>query len=321
MTAVTFPINILDFQRRFTNERACWDYLRRVRWPHGFRCPYDGSRALSFIRTRKVWECLEGHHIGVITDTVMHKTHMPLQMWFWAAYLVSTQKAGLSAWNLAKQLGIRYETAYMMLQRLRAGMVCPERAKVSGVIEVDEAYVSAGRMRSTRRIRGRGRASIKPLVVCAVQSRGKTAGQIRIRRIKTHSAEYLERFICDYVTKGSTVVTDGLPSYSGLRRLGYRHVVRRGVSSVEIARQLPHVHRAFSNLKAWLIGTHHGVSGKHLQAYLNEFAFRYNHRGNLFRAFKLVLGLGAIQEGPEYEQLYSAGQRGGWKHPAARQCV
>jgi transposase-like protein len=249
----------------------------------------------------------------------MHKTHIPLQMWFWAAYLVSTQKNGLSAWNLAKQIGIRYESAYMMLQRLRAGMVCPERAKIFGTVEIDEAYVSAGRMRKAKR--GRGRGSAKPLVVCAVQVKGRFAGQLRIRRIKSHSAEHLERFACDYISKGSTIITDGLPSYSGLRRLGFRHVVRRGVSSMEVAKQLPHIHRAFSNLKAWLIGTHHGVSSKHLQAYLNEFAFRYNHRGNLFRAFKLVLGLGAIQEGPEYEQLYSAGQRGGWRHPTARQCI
>jgi transposase-like protein len=250
----------------------------------------------------------------------MHRSHVPLQKWFWAAYLVSTSKRGLSAWELHEQVDVHYETAYMMLQRLRAGMVCPERQKISGTIEVDEAYVSAGRMRKTRR-RGRGRATPKPLVVCAVQSRGRTAGQIRLRRIRTHSAEYLEKFVCDYIAKGSTIITDGLPSYSGLRRLGYRHVVRRGVSSVAVAEQLPHIHRAFSNLKAWLIGTHHGVSSKHLQAYLNEFAFRYNHRGNLFRAFRIVLGLGSTQEGPEYEQLYSAGQRGGRRHPIARQCA
>lgn len=151
--------------------------------------------------------------------------------------------------------------------------------------------------------------------------KGRYAGQLRIRRINSFSAENLERFVCDYVHKESTIITDGLPSYSGLSRLGFRHTVRKGESSVAVAKQLPHVHRAFSNLKAWLIGTHHGVSSKHLQAYLNEFAFRYNHRCNLFRAFKIVLGLGAIQEGPEYEQLYSAGQRGGWRHPATRQCV
>ena len=315
-----FPLNILEFQRRFSTENACWNYLRRVRWPKGFICPYDGTQSVGFTRTRSVWQCEKGHQISVTTDTVMHSSHVPLQKWFWAAYLVSTQKTGLSAWNLAQQIDVHYETAYMMLQRLRAGMVCPERAKISGVVEMDEAYVSAGRMRTAKR-RKRGRGTIKPLVVCAVQAKGRFAGQLRIRRIKSASAECLEKFACDYVTKRSTIVTDGLPSYCGLSRLGFRHAARRGTSSVEIAKQLPHVHRAFSNLKAWLIGTHHGVSSKHLQAYLNEFAFRYNHRGNLFRAFKVVLGLSSIQEGPEYEKLYSAGSRGGWTHPAARQCA
>ncbi len=315
-----FPLNILEFQRRFSTENACWNYLRRVRWPKGFICPYDNTQSVGFTRTRGVWQCQKGHQISVTTDTVMHASHIALQKWFWAAYLVSTQKTGLSAWNLAKQIGVHYETAYMMLQRLRAGMVCPERQKIFGVVELDEAFVSAGRMRSAKRP-GRGRGTRKPIVVCAVQSKGRTAGQVRIRRIQSTTAEILERFACDYIAKGSTIVTDGLPSYSGLSRLGFRHVVRRGSSSIEVAKKLPHVHRAFSNLKAWLIGTHHGVSSKHLQAYLNEFAFRYNHRGNLFRAFKIVLGLSAIQEGPEYEKLYSAGSRGGWTHPAARQCV
>src|SRR5204863_3960292 len=192
--------------------------------------------------------------------------------------------------------------------------------KISGVVEMDEAYVSAGRMRSAKR-RKIGRGSRKPIVVCAVQSRGRYAGQVRLRRIPSPSAAYLERFALDYVTKRTTVITDGHLGYFGLRSYGYRHVVKRGKSSVEVAEKLPHVHRVFSNLKAWLIGTHHGVSSKHLQAYLNEFAFRYNHRGNLFRAFKIVLGLSSIQEGPEYEKLYNAGSRGGWIHPAARQCA
>jgi transposase-like protein len=316
---MTFPRNILDFQERFSNERACWDYLRRVRWPKGFRCPYDGSKAQYFLKSINHWECLEGHRISVTTDTVMHRSHIKLRKWFWAAYLVTTQKTGISAWNLAKQIGVHYETAYMMLQRLRAGMVCPQRDKISGTVEIDEAYVSAGRGRKVRKRKGRG--TLKPLVVCAVQVKGKYAGQLRIRRITSFSSNLLQRFALDYIAKGSPIVTDGLPSYSGLRALGFKHVVRKGVDSVEVAKKLPHVHRAFSNLKTWLIGTHHGVSSKHLQAYLNEFAFRYNHRHNLFRAFNIVLGCGATQEGPEYEELYNAGHRGGWRHPATRQCT
>src|SRR5260221_6023889 len=110
-----FPLNILDFQRKFSTENACWNFLRRMRWPKGFVCPYEGTQAVGFTRTRKVWKCQQGHQISVTADTVMHSSHIKLQKWFWAAYLVSTQKVGLSAWNLAEQIGVHYETAYMMM--------------------------------------------------------------------------------------------------------------------------------------------------------------------------------------------------------------
>jgi transposase-like protein len=315
---VIFPLNILDFQQRFSSENACWQYLRRVRWPDGFRCPHDGTKAVNFIRSVRLWECEKGHRISVTAETVMHQSHIPLKKWFWAAYLASTQKTGLSALNLAAQIGVSYETAYMMLQRLRAGMVCPQGSKIRGVVEMDETYVNAGRLRKVR-IGGRGRGSVESLVIAAVQTKGE-GSQLRIRRISTHSGELIERFALDCVEQGSTIITDGLPSYSGLSELGFRHVVRRGADSKAVAKELPHIHHIFSNLKGWLIGTHHGVSQKHLQAYLNEFAFRYNHRNNPFRAFGVVLGLGSAQWGPQYEDVYNADRKGGWHHAETRQC-
>ena len=97
--------------------------------------------------------------------------------------------------------------------------------------------------------------------------------------------------------------------------IGYAHTVMKGSSSVEVAQQLVHVHRVFSNLKTWLNGTHHGVSAKHLQAYLNEYAFRYNRRRKPMAAFQRLLGLGSHLEGPTYEGLYATGRRGAWRHP------
>ena len=163
---MTFPLNILEFQRRFSTENACWNYLRRVRWPKGFVCPYDGTQSVGFTQTRSVWQCQRGHQISVTTDTVMHRTRVPFVKWFWAAYLVTTSKTGLSAWELHEQIDVGYETAYMMLQRLRAGMVCPEREKICGTVEVDEAYVSAGRGRKVRKRRGRG--TPKPQLSCVL---------------------------------------------------------------------------------------------------------------------------------------------------------
>jgi len=243
----------------------------------------------------------------------MHRSHLPLTKWFWAAYLVTTQTPGISAMVLHRQVGVGYETAYMMLQRLRAGMVNPGRTKLSGAVQVDEAFISAGYARKATRKRGRGTS--KPMVIAGVEVRGTIAGRVRLRQIGSASEDHIRGFLESHVEKGSTIITDGLQPYRSAPAWGYRHIVKSGPTQVDTAKQLAHVHRVFSNLKAWLVGTHRGVSPKHLQAYLNEYMFRYNRRGNPQAAFLAVLGISTHREGPTYKGLYTVGEPRGWAHP------
>jgi len=236
-----------------------------------------------------------------------------LTKWFWAAYLASTQTPGISGTVLSRQIGVSYETAYMMLQKLRVAMVEPQRGQLSGTIEVDEAFVSAGRMRDED-VRRRGRGTAKPLVAAAVEVSKRKIGQVRLRHIKSGSAAHLMPFIEEYVEEGSVVITDAWAGYRSLAKRGFDHVVVEAEDEEQAAEKIPHVHTIFSNLKAWLIETHHGVSSKHLQAYLNEFAFRYNTRKDPQGAFLAVLQVGMRVEGPRYEQLYGVGEKGGWVH-------
>ena len=302
-----FPRTFIEFVRRFPNDDACWHYLVKSRWPDGFECP-EGHPG-SFIATRKLFQCSDGHQWSATSGTVMHATHMPICTWFWAAYLMTTQTPGVSALQLARQLDLNYETAYMMLQKLRAGMVNPLRERLRGPVEVDETFIGGAHPGPG----GRG-ALNKSLVVAAVEvvNRGPTdkalrSGRVRLRVIPRATAAELLRFIRDNVTIGAAVRTDGLNSYARLDAEGYPHTIVEG----SLSHGLPRVHRVFSNLKAWLLGTHHGVSHKHLQAYLNEYAFRFNRRGSPMSAFQTVLGLGANIEGPTYDELYS----GEWAHP------
>lgn len=311
MSRPAFPTSLPEFARQFATEDACREYLRQSRWPDGFDCPRDGRGPGYYIQARGLWECPDGHQTSVTAGTVMHRTKVALTSWFWAAYLMATHTPGISAQQLARQLGLRYETAYMMLQRLRAAMVNPEREKLRGRVEVDETYLwghQTGR-------RGRGMAPGKSLVIAAVEVRGEYADRVRLRRIRRVSARQVGQFLRAEVEAGTEVVTDGHQSYRRLPSIGYGHTVMKGSSSVEVAQQLVHVHRVFSNLKTWLNGTHHGVSGKHLQAYLNEFAFRYNRRRKPMAAFQRLLGLGSHLEGPTYAGLYATGRRGAWRHP------
>lgn len=307
MARPDFPKTVLEFQQRFATDEACADYLFRSRWPDGFRCPGCGAKRFSEIQTRRLYQCLScGYQASVTAGTVMHRTRTPLSKWFWAAYLVTTHTPGFSALQFQRQAGIpSYETAFNMLHKLRAGMVRPEREKIHGKVEVDETYIGGPKVGR----RGRG-AEGKVIVAGAIEVVGDSVRRLRLRVVPDVSARSLMGFAKAYVERGSTVNTDDLSSYNGLSAAGYRHVV---VGPME----LEHLHRAFSNLKLWLLGTHHGVSPKHLQADLNEFVFRHNRRRTPMAAFQTVLGLGSHARSPTYAELYAVG-RGGWVHPNPR---
>jgi hypothetical protein len=154
----SFPRSLLDFQRLFPDEEACAAYLEDTRWPEGFVCPTCGvvDDPYRFKRRPTVLRCRSCHsETSLAAGTVMHRTRTPLQVWFWGAYLLTSQTPGVSALQFQRQLGIkRYETAFQMLHKLRAGMVRPERDRIGAQwpVEVDETYVGG-------RTRGRCRGS------------------------------------------------------------------------------------------------------------------------------------------------------------------
>jgi transposase-like protein len=259
-----------------------------------------------------------------MAGTIMQDSHTPLSTWFWGAYLVTTQTPGQSAVQFQRQLGLRrYETAFQILHKLRAGMVRPQRDAIGSEhpVEVDETLVG-GRTRAE----GRG-VHHKATVAGAIEVRPRPAGangkrpnravyagRLRLRLVPNRGAKTLTGFVQDNVAKGAVVRTDGWQGYDELAALGYSHqpIVLDGDPERTDA-HLPMIHIAFSNLKTWLLGTHHGVSHQHLQAYLNEFVFRFNRRFYPMTAFNSVLGLASHASAPTYETLYS----GEWTHPIA----
>lgn len=318
--APDFPRSIFEFTQRFSSVDACWEYLRWARWPKSGEPAQSqsGSPLYTFIKTRKTWEFENGKQMSVTAGTVMDRSKVPLTMWFWAAYLVAVQTPGISAVQLGKHLGLRYETAFQLLHKLRAGLVNPDRAPLTGIVEVDETFIG-GRKKGRR---GRG-AEGKSIVVGAVEvvpyqnKKGELterAGRIRLQKIPDASGDELMNFLKENVSRSTVVRTDGWKGYHATSKKGYRHEVLTGETSVDVAEQLVHIHRVFSNLKTWLMGTHHGVSEKHLQAYLNEHVFRFNRRQSPFQSFASALGIATKVQGPEYDELYHAGEEGGRKH-------
>jgi transposase-like protein len=291
----------LEFQRRFEDERACREYLFASRWPDGFRCPRCAGGEVGVQTARNLWVCkLCGHQTSVTAGTVMHGTRTPLRLWFWAAYLVSTHHPGISAVQLQRQLGIRrYETAWLILHKLRRAMVAPEREPLNSEVEVDECYLGG----LEEGLRGGRQHGEKTLVAVAIEVRGRGSGRLRLQVIADVSADSLRPFVKATTTPGAIVHTDGWQGYAGLAKLGYDHRPRSQRTAPPGEHLLPRAHRAISNLKAWLHGTHRWASREHLPVYLDEYVFRHNRRNTPMAAFQTLLGLGAFHEPTTYHQI------------------
>jgi transposase-like protein len=305
-----YPESLGEFEERFAEEEACWAYLFALRWPEGFRCPICGGETFWPVRLRRLLQCRQcGHHASVTAGTIFHKSHYPLRVWFRAMWWLTSQKNGASALNIQRILGLgSYKTAWAWLHKLRRAMVRPGRDQLKGIVDVDETYVGGEEAGLTGRSGKR-----KALVVIAAEHDGLGIGRIRMRRVEDASAQSLHGFIQEAVGPGSTIHTDGWPSYNRIEAKGYaRH---NAYLDVEV---LPRVHRVASLLKRWLLGTHQGaVSSAHLDYYLDEFTFRFNrrkshHRGKLF--YRLLQQAVLIPPTP-YKQLV-LGVRG--RRPARR---
>ncbi len=302
-----FPTSFAEFQRRFCTDEACICFLAQSRWPDGFICPRCSGKEAFRLRRRGLYQCKScGYQVSVTAGTVMHRTRTPLVQWFRAVYLMTTLTPGISALQLQRQLGlVSYQTAWTMLHKLRRATVNPDREKLRGPVEVDDAYVGG----KEEDVIGRQVETKTPIVV-AVEVRGRASGRIRLRALPDVSSASLIPFVETNVEPGSTVCTDGWSGYEGLKKAGYEHSLRPMKGAKDSSEVLRHAHRAISNLKAWLLGTHHGVSPKHLQPYLNEFAFRFNRRRTPMAAFQTLLGIGARVETVTYNMLCASERNG-----------
>ena len=197
-----------EFNDRFATEAACRDYLVGLRWPDGFDCPRCGARKGWPIRGRGLVQCAGcGHQASVTAGTIFQDTPKPLRLWFQAIWLVTSQKHGASAQSLQQVLGLgSYETAWTWLHKLRAAMVRPDRDRLVGPVEVDEAWVGGQDPDSL----GGRHTNSKAIVAVAAEERGRGLGRIRLKRIYATDGANLLTFIEEVVTPGSVVHTDDL---------------------------------------------------------------------------------------------------------------
>ena len=310
MPRPSFPKTLRQFQSDFATEEACQRYLAACRWPDGFTCPRCGhTRAYELVNQLRHQCCKCRYQVSLTSGTILHRTKIPLTYWFWAVYLMTTDKRGVSALLLQRQLGLTcYETAWMMLHKLRRAMVNAAREPLRGEVEVDETWIGGEQagLRGSRQLKQRRAA----LVLVAVEKRGKASGRVRMNVIPDFKAVTIMSFLTEHVASGATIYTDGLKSFSDLLEAGFKHVARSQPLRSQLRKgaksAVPLADRAIGNLQQWLIGTYHGVSKDQLQVYLDEFVFRHNRRKTPAAAFQTLLGFGTAHRSTMYEQIRGA---------------
>jgi len=269
------PLSFFEFQKKFNTEQACREHLFQLRWPNGFMCPKCGHTECYSLKSRHIHECKKCHYQASETSgTIMHRTRVPLEKWFWAIYLMSSDKRGHSALQLQKEIQVSYKTAWFMLHRLRKAMM--ERDwdyKLSNYVETDEAYFGAPTHGGKR---GRGTEKTKVIVSLSL-SDDRNPLFAKMETAKKLDKDTIDAFAENNIETGATVSSDGSNLYPHLNEQGYEYAGKL-FDPIEDKEHLVWLHTLISNAKAFVQGTFHGLDEKYLDYYLAEFCYRFNRR-------------------------------------------
>jgi len=256
-----------------------------MRWPDGFVCPKCGSKEYGYHAGKKVYQCKAKycHHQASLTaGTVMEHTRLPIKTWFWAIFLMATDKRGSSATYLSVTLKVRYKSAWLLLQKLRSAMGNRDaKYLLDGIVEFDDTYFGGPQPGGKR---GRGTSKTKVLVALSKDANGKPK-HLKMCVVSDLKGKTVGAFAKAAIAKNSTVETDAYRSYRRALKENFNHdwqVFDAANGS------LAWLHTIVSNAKSFVQGTFHGLDQIHLQRYLNEFCWRFNRR---YRGDKIFFDL------------------------------
>ncbi|MBW8011774.1 MAG: IS1595 family transposase [Chloroflexi bacterium] len=275
---------IKDFQEDFATDDVCLEWLRNTRYPELIECEGCKREAKYYrIKERKVYGCEWcGHQISPTAGTIFHKSRTPLTLWFYVIYLMAQTRGGISAKQIERETGVTYKTAWRMCKQIRS-MLSEDQDPFSGKTELDESYFG-GRRRGKR---GRGAEGKTAVVGMA----NRTQGKVEVVAVPNTQTKTLMPIIENEVVKGTQIYTDEYPVYNRLPYLGYKHDKVLHSHDIYV---MGNVHTNtiedfWSLVKNGIRGVYHSVSPEYLQTYLNEYAFRYNHRNDIRPMFLTFL--------------------------------
>ncbi len=273
---------IKQLRKDFPDDDACLEYIFHMRYGQNPVCPKCKKTGFYRVSTRKCYSCSWcGYQISPTTGTIFHKSATKLTDWFYAIFLFASARNGVAAKELERQLGVTYKTAWRMAKQIRS-LMTQGKDPLSGTVEMDETYIG-GRSRGKR-----GRGADKKTAVVGIAQR---QGSVRVQKVDNVKSVTLMPMLRENVKLGSAVMTDEFPVYNRVSKDGYLHeVIQHAVK--EYVRGDVHTNTIegfWSQVKRSISGTHHAVSPKYLQLYLNEFVWRYNQRNSPRPMFDLLL--------------------------------
>ncbi len=276
---------IFDFQTEFPNDAACLDFLRDLRWPGGIFC--DTCRRVTKhhrVIKRMSYSCdWCGHHVFPQAGTVYERSRTPLRLWFYTTFLMASTRCGVSAKQIQRETGVTYKTAWRMFRQIRRLLNEPV-SPLSGTVEVDETYVGGKRRGET----GRPGAGSKMAAVLGMAERGGKVIAVKTENVQSATVMPV---ITAHILPRTNVYTDEYRIYNPLRSRGYAHRRIHHASKVYVAGTVHTntIEGFWSLIKRSINGVYHAVSHKYLQSYLNEYSFRWNHRGDETPMFRTML--------------------------------
>ncbi|HML01377.1 MAG TPA: IS1595 family transposase, partial [Acidimicrobiales bacterium] len=276
----------MEFQARYPDDDACLEFLWRTRFaPDGEHavCPKEGVervfRKYQMVNRNTSWTCTGcGHHVHPTAGTIFHKSSTSLHLWFYAMYIMASTRCGISAKQLERELGVTYKTAWRMFNLIRNQLMTQdETTTLGGKVEADETYHGGRRKGRTGRP-GAGDRQKTP-VFGMVERKGH-GGRVVALTVDNVKATTLLPHMRKRILPASVVFTDEYQSYAQLSRNGYTHQRINHSEGVYVSGDVHTntIEGFWSLVKRGISGTHHAVSAKWLQGYLNEYAWRYNHR-------------------------------------------
>src|SRR4051794_9358668 len=295
------------FRERFGSEDACRQALFEMRWREGLTCPACGHRGFCRLKTRKLFQCNRcKRQVRLTAGAVFQDTKLPLVTWFAAIYHLTQSKGGVSAIELGRRLGVKQGTAWLMKHKLMRAMAAREagKPKLSGRVEVDDAYLGGERSGGKR---GRGAAGKTPIVAAVETTPERKPKRLRLSVVKGFRKKEVEKLAKRDFAPGTNVVSDGLSCWSAVEKAGCEHFPMVTGSGKRAAGWTPFrwVNTTLGNIKTAIAGTYHHVSPKHAQTYLTSYAYRFNRRRQLDSIVER-LAWAAMRTAPQPYRLVTA---------------